>query len=104
MGLTLEVEHRLKGKGFDVLYQSAPEKWIEMAANARQYCEKFIKDDQPIRPGDISENLQNAIKTDSQFETHMKVKKLTQKYFIRDFSDYILDQIYPSGIPKEAHE
>ena len=102
MGLTLEVEHRLKAKGFDDLYQNSSAKWIEMAANARQYCEKFIKDDQPIRPGDISENLQNAIKTDAQFEAHMKGKKLTQKYFVRDFSDYILDQIYPSDTKKEA--
>jgi hypothetical protein len=102
MGLTLEYEHRLKAKGFDGLYQASPNKWIEMAANARQYCEKFIKDGQPIRPGDISENLQNAIKTDPAFEAHMKLKKLTQKYFIRDFSDYILDQIYPSGIKKEG--
>ncbi len=102
MGLTLEVEHRLKGKGFDVLYEATPGKWIEMASNARQYCEKFIKDGQPIRPGDISENLQNAIKTDAAFEAHMKLKKLTQKYFIRDFSDYILDRIYPSGINLEA--
>jgi hypothetical protein len=98
MSLTLEIEHRLKAKGFDVLYDGQDAKWIEMAGKAREYCETFITAGETIRPGDISENLQNAIKTDAHFEAHLKARKLTQKYWIRDFSDYILDKIYPSHI------
>ena len=96
MGLTLEIEHKLKSKGFDQLYEAQTPKWIEMASNARSYCEKFITTE-TIRPGDISENLQNAIKTDPHFEAHLKARKLSEKYWVRHFSDYILDRIYPAA-------
>jgi len=101
MSLTLEIEHRLKSKGFDDLYEGHTPKWIEMAAKAKEYCETFITADETIRPGDISENLQNAIKTDTHFEAHLKAWKLKEKYWIRYFSDYILDKIYPPHVAAE---
>ena len=98
MSLTLEIEHRLKGKGFDALYDANTAKWIDMAGKAREYTGTFISGAEAVRPGDVSENLQNAIKIDPHFEAHLKQRKLTQKYWIRFFSDYILDKIYPSQI------
>ena len=100
MSLTLEIEHKLNGKGFDALYQGHIPKWVEMAAKAREYTETCIKDGQAVRPGDVSENLQNGIKIDPDFEQHLKTRKLTQKYWIRHFSDYILEKIYPTNIPQ----
>jgi len=98
MSLTLEIEHKLKSKGFDTLYDDHDAKWIEMAGKAREYTRTFIPNTETIRPGDVSESLQNAIKIDPQFEQHLRVKKLSEKYWVRHFSDYILDKIYPSEI------
>ena len=97
MSLTLEKLHRLRGKGFDKLYDDHAAKWIEMAGNARTYAETFIADDETVRPGDISEIFRNAIKVDPHFEAHVK-GKLPQKYWVEWFADYILDKIYPSNI------
>lgn len=98
MSLTLEIEHRLKDKGFDELYEANTDKWVEMAAKAREYTETFIGHGEAVRPGDVSENLQNGIKIDPHFEAHVKKRKLTQKYWVRFFSDYILERIYPSNM------
>lgn len=100
MSLTIEIEHRLNDKGFDKLYDGHTDKWVEMAAKAREYTESFIGENESVRPGDVSENLQNAIKIDPNFEGHLKAKKLTQKYWVRYFSDYILEKIYPTDIEK----
>lgn len=98
MSLTLEIEHKLNGKGFDTLYTAHTVKWVEMAGKAREYTKALIPDGEKVRPGDVSDNLQNGIKIDPHFEGHLKARRLTQKYWIRHFSDYILEQIYPSDI------
>ena len=99
MGLTLEIEHRLKAKSFDEHYEDNTAKWVAMAATARTYTESFIDTDtEKVRPGDVAESLQNVIKIDPDFEAHLAAKKLTQKYWVRYFTDYILDRIYPTDI------
>ena len=98
MGITVEIIHRLCGKKFDELYTQHQAKWVDMTANARTYAESFISDGDLVRPGDISQILQNAVKVDPHFEAHMAAKKLNQKYWARDFSDYILDKIYPPNV------
>jgi hypothetical protein len=97
MSLTLERLHRLRGKGFDGLYSDHDTKWMEMVASAKDYAKTFIGQNEKIRPGDVSEILQNAIKVDPDFEAFVKAKGLQQKYWVSWFSDYILDQIFPSA-------
>jgi hypothetical protein len=97
MSLTLERLHRLRGKGFDKLYSDHEEKWGEMVANATEYAKTFIGDDEKIRPGDVAEILQNALKVDPDFERYVKDKGLQQKYWVSWFSEYILDQIFPTA-------
>jgi len=101
MSLTLEIEHRLKDKGFDKLYEAHTAKWVEMAGKAEEYTKSLIGGGQAVRPGDISENLQNGIKIDPDFEAHLKGRRLTQKYWVRYFADYILERIFPSNIKEE---
>jgi hypothetical protein len=98
LSLTLEKLHRLRGKGFDKLYEDHDAKWIEMVNSGKTYAESFIVAGEKIRPGDISAIIQNAIKVDPQFEAHVKLKGLQQKYWVEYFADYILDQIYPSDV------
>jgi hypothetical protein len=95
MSLTLERLHRLRGKGFEKLYTDHETKWMEMVANAKEYAKTFIGEGEKIRPGDVAEILQNALKVDPDFEAYVKSKGLQQKYWVSWFSDYILDQIFP---------
>lgn len=96
MSLTLEKLHRLRGKGFNTLYSDHKAKWEEMVASAKNYAKTFIVQGERVRPGDVSDILQNAIRVDPDFENFVKTKRLLQKYWVAFFSDYILDQVYPS--------
>lgn len=97
MSLTLEKLHMLRGKSFLGLYSQHKDKWREMVANAKNYTKTYIgKDGEKIRPGDVAEILQNAVKVDPDFEDHMNEKGLQQKYWVVYFSDYVLEQVYPS--------
>src|SRR5688500_2356570 len=98
MSLTLEKLHRLQGKGFNALYDDHKQKWQEMVANAKGYAKTFIGKGEKIRPGDLAEVLENAIKVDPDFEKHVKTKGLQQKYWVSYFADYILDQVFPQEI------
>ena len=95
MSLTLEKLHRLRGKGFDELYTEQDAKWEEMVENAKEYAKTFIAEDEKVRPGDVAEIIQNAIKVDPHFESHVKNKGLQQKYWVTFFADYIMDRAYP---------
>jgi hypothetical protein len=66
-----------------------------MVDNAKDYAKTFIIQGERIRPGDVSDVLQNAIRVDPDFENHVKTKGLLQKYWVAYFADYILDQVYP---------
>jgi len=98
MSLTLEKIHRLRSKGFDKLYDDHKPKWVEVVASGRKYAESFIKGGETIRPGDVSEIIQNAVRVDPHFEAHVKGKGLQQKYWVEYFSDFILDQLYPADV------
>jgi hypothetical protein len=68
-----------------------------MTTKAKDYAKTFIGQDERIRPGDLSEILQNALRVDLDFEAFVKHKGLQQKYWVAWFSDYILDQIFPAA-------
>ncbi len=95
VSLTLERLHRLRAKGFETLYTDHEVKWKEMVDNAKEYAKTFIGAGEKIRPGDVSEILENALRVDPDFEAYVKLKGLQQKYWVTYFSDYVLDQVFP---------
>jgi hypothetical protein len=95
MRLDTENLHRLKGKSFDKLYASSPEKYKGMAETALKYTETIVPPGEKVRLADVGAVLQNAVKIDPAFEAHLKAKKLTQKFWVELFSEFILDQVYP---------
>ena len=92
--LTTEILHRLQSKGLDKFYEKHEEKWKKSADNAASYVKTYIGKDQ-ARPADVAAVLQNALKIDPDFEKFSGDKKLKEKYWVVDFSNYIIDQIYP---------
>ena len=96
MSLDTEKLHRLKGKKFDELYAKNNHKWNEMVDNATKYAKTIMeKSGDKLRPADVSEILQNAIRIDPQFESYLQNKKLTQKFWVEWFADYAVEQVYP---------
>lgn len=95
MSLTVEILHRLRAKKFDELFTKHETKWRAMVDNAKIYAKTYIGAADKVRPADIAEVLQNALKIDPHFEKHLEDKKLGEKYWVAHFADYIMDQIYP---------
>jgi hypothetical protein len=95
MSLTVETLHRLRSKGFDTLYSKHEAKWKALVENATTYAKTYIGGTDKVRPADVAEVLQNALKIDPDFEGHVKGKSLKEKYWVAHFADYIMDQIYP---------
>ena len=53
MSLDTEKLHKLRGKGFDTLYDDNPEKWKEMVATALAYAKICIPDGEKVKIGDV---------------------------------------------------
>jgi hypothetical protein len=88
--------HRLKGKKFDELYEKHKTKWNAIVASATEYVKGYLeKTGETVRPADISAILQNPIRVDPNFEAFVDKKRLTQKYWVEWFADYIVEQVYP---------
>ncbi|HET9285450.1 MAG TPA: hypothetical protein VFR24_26155 [Candidatus Angelobacter sp.] len=95
MSLDTEKLHRLHGKGFPEFYKKHPNKWKEMVDKARDYAQTCVGANEKVRVGDVVTIVQNAIKIDPEFETFVKGKSLTQKYWVAWFAEYLIDQVYP---------
>src|SRR5579872_4785561 len=95
MSLDTDKLHRLKAKGFQELYEKHPEKWKQMVRTARDYAETCIQPEEKIKVGDVVTVVQNGIKIDPEFETHLNKKKLTQKFWISWYAEYIVEQTFP---------
>lgn len=102
MSLDTEKLHRLYGKSFNKLYDGNPGKWKEMVEKARDYAQTCVGKDEKVRIGDVVAVVQNAIRIDPEFETHVKGKSLPQKFWVAWFAEYIVDQSYPQPDLKQA--
>jgi len=102
MSLDTEKLHRLIGKEFDRLYNKKPNKWQEMVRKARDYARTCVSPKEQVRVGDVVEVVQNAIKIDPEFEEHFNTKKLTQKFWVPWYAEYIVDKTFPQPDLTEA--
>jgi hypothetical protein len=87
--------HRLKGKGFHDVYSEHPEKWKEMVRTARDYSKTCVPEGEKVKVGDVVAVVQNAIKIDPELEKYLNKKKLTQKFWILWYAEYIVEQTFP---------
>ncbi len=95
MSLDTERLHRLVGKGFDKLYSSEPNKYKEMAKKALEYSQTCVPAGEKVRIGDVVSVIQNAVRIDPAFESHLKTRKLTQKFWQGWFAEYVVEQVFP---------
>src|SRR5712691_7862383 len=104
MSLDTEKIHRLQGKDFHLLYDNNnnPNKWHEMVRKARDYARSIVPPAEQVRVGDVVEIVQNAIKIDPQFEEHFNREKLTQKFWVPWYAEYIVDKTFPQPDLSEA--
>ncbi len=95
MSLTTRSLRQLRAKSFDKLYAAASEKYAEMADAALDYVQRRGTAGEKALLGDVAEILKNAVEINPAFDEHLKKGKLSPGSWSSDFTDYILEQVYP---------
>jgi hypothetical protein len=94
MALTEKIRNALQGKGFDTLYSDHEDDWTELANGARELIKPHIRGGEPT-VDDIKAVLQPIVEVHDHYTSFLDDHpKLTQKYWLSYFTDYLLHQVY----------
>lgn len=96
MALTAKVEVALRSVGLDLLYNKHQSSWRDSAKKAYDYVRGSYDSSLAVRPDDVALVLQNALDLDAVLREHLNIKRCTQKYWVRYFTDYVIDQTWES--------
>jgi hypothetical protein len=101
MALTQATLLKLEGKGFDALYTDNIAEWTAMAEKARELMASRISKGDPT-VDDIKKILGPLVEIHPKLTEFLGEKRLTQKYWIGHFTDYILHRIYNPKLEKKG--
>ncbi|HKM81921.1 MAG TPA: hypothetical protein VJY15_13290 [Candidatus Acidoferrum sp.] len=87
--------HKLVAKGFDTLYTTHKPKWDKMVKKAAESVKEGVAANEIIRAGDVIATVEHGIRISKEFDNHLALKKLTQKYWATRFAEYIVEKNYP---------
>lgn len=93
MALTLEKQIRLDSAGVTAYFNTNRPAWKTAAKRAYDYIKTGFAG-QPVRIDDVVEPLVSVVEIDKSYRDLRNKKKLTQKYWIADFAEYVLDQVW----------
>lgn len=95
MALTQVVRLRLEAAGFNQLYENHRHDWENLAEQARIVIGGQIQGHQPS-VDDIKKVLLPLIEINPHLRTFLTSgrKPLTQLYWVKDFTDYVLERVY----------
>jgi len=100
MALTQVVRLRLEAAGFNRLYDDHRQDWENLAEQARLLIGGQVRGHAPT-VDDIKKVLFPLIELNPylrEFLAHGGRKPLTQLYWVKDFTDYVLDRVYQPAL------
>ncbi len=98
MGLTVLKTQRLSAKEFPKLWTDHRAIWTEMVANAVIFLDGTLPAHEQILADDLAGIIDEMIAVNPLFRTHTENGRLTQKYWSRDFADFIVAQIHAGPV------
>jgi hypothetical protein len=102
MALTQVVRMRLESNGFAAFYEQHVPRWTTMAQQARDLMQSQLPAGQQPTVDDIRKTLLPLVEIAPQLRTFLAIRKLRQKYWVGDFTDYILHRIYRPALQTPA--
>ncbi len=93
MALTEAVRLRLEGIGFEKLFADNEAKWHKMADEARHLMAGQVQGGEPT-VDDIKKILEPMLELDPDLRKFLEQNRLTQKYWVGHFTDYVLHKVY----------
>ena len=102
MALTEVIRLHLESKGFQKLFTDHEDEWTEQAEAARVLLSNHMEADPNI--DDIRKALLPLLEISQHLRAFLDKKRLTQKYWIGYFTDYILYRVYNPTLTIPAEE
>ena len=94
MALTLEAEQRLERVELTKFYNRKKAPWKKLAKETHTFIKRNFPEEAKIRPDDVSKALLPLVEVHEGLRVYLNRKKLKQKYWIRDFTDLIVDRVW----------
>jgi hypothetical protein len=94
MGLTLDKEQRLKAAELIDFFNEHATVWRELAQKSYAYVRGNFPADSRIRPDDVAKVLEPIIEVNEDLRDYLSENKLKQKYWVRDFTDLVIDRTW----------
>ena len=94
MALTLVVEQRLTTVGLVTLFAQHQADWTAAAQTTKDFLKATFPAGAVIRPDDVAKALHPILEVDTRLRTKLAQAKLTQKYWVSDFTDLIIDRVW----------
>ena len=106
MALTQVVRLRLEAAGFNRLFDDNRQEWENLAEQAKVLIGGQVEGHDPT-VDDIKKVLLPLIELNPHLRTFLETggrKPLTQLYWVKDFTDYVLERVYqPTLQPPRRH-
>jgi hypothetical protein len=99
MALTLEKLRRLERVMLVEYFESEKAAWTAAAKDAYAYIRKGFGGEM-VRPDDVQAPLKSVVEIDQNLRAFLNGKKLSQKYWISDFTELVIDRTW-DDIAKE---
>lgn len=94
MALTVESEQRLEKVGLVKLFEGSKAAWKKLASQSYDFVKRNFPNGATIRPDDVSKALVPLLEVNEKLSKYLDENKLTQKYWIRDFGDFVIDKCW----------
>ncbi|HTV90141.1 MAG TPA: hypothetical protein VME41_14095 [Stellaceae bacterium] len=94
MSLTLEAEQRLTRAGLTQFFDRNRASWLANARETYEFLTRNFPDDATIRQDDVAKALRPIIEVDQTLRTELNRRKLSQRYWIGDFTDLIIERTW----------
>jgi hypothetical protein len=102
MALTLEKEQRLEAAGLISFYKKDEAVWLTLAKQSYDYLSGNFPAKSPIRHDDVAKVLEPLIEVNEALRGYLNENKLKQKYWVRDFTDLVIDRTWTKIAKKGA--
>jgi hypothetical protein len=94
MALSLATEQRLLRAGLVQLFIDHEVEWTAAAQTAYNYVEGSFPLGATIRHDDVAKALAPVFEVSATLRNYLSAGKLTQKYWVKDFADLVIDRTW----------
>lgn len=94
MALTLEAEQRMIDAGVIKFYEDNASEWFAAVLATKRFVADNFPPDAPIRRDDVAKVLFPIVEVHEAFKEFRNANKLRGKFWIKDFSDLLIDRTW----------